>query len=62
MLFYGTDDTVISLQNVADFQQNLDAASVENEVLEIPGGRHLPVQSNRTALLQSLKFLDGQLK
>ena len=62
MMFYGTNDTVISQENLLDFKDDLDSASVENELLEIPGGSHLSVRSNRTAMLASLKFLDEQLK
>ena len=62
MMYYGTSDNVISQDNLLSFQQDLDAAGVENELLEIEGGTHLSVRVNRNAMLQSLKFLDEQLK
>jgi len=61
-MFMGTNDTLIDQDKARTFQQTLDAAGVENELLEIPGGNHLSVRTNRLAMIRSLRFLDSQLK
>ena len=61
-MYVGTNDTLISQAKLNTFQQSLDVAGIENELVEIPGESHLSVRTNRDALMSSMKFLDEQLK
>jgi triacylglycerol lipase len=61
-IFVGENDTVIDQSNLADFQQGLEDAGVENDSYVSPGQSHLRAAGDRTARLYSLRFLDGQLK
>ncbi len=61
-IFRGTHDSVISQDNLDHFVDSLESAGVDHRVLDIVGGNHLSVRNDRMAMMESLKFLDEQLK
>ena len=61
-MYIGENDNLVSGDKAAQLADDLEAVGVDAELYTVPKKNHLTAKRDRTAIYQSLRFLDMQLK